>query len=190
MVIVGEEAASPGMEALDFNLLVSCLPRAPGRSRREIVTRLRALGDPAPLVVPTERKGVMQVRTSLDPRDAIRRLRTLRHDAPAAFRCTTKWVPVDTWTAPDTDALRNAVLALRDRIHSGERWRVSIERRTAVGPEPAALIAALAALIDGTVDLGHPDKIVRIELFTDRAAVSVVAPEETLSVLGTQPEVA
>jgi tRNA(Ser,Leu) C12 N-acetylase TAN1 len=40
------------------------------------------------------------------------------------------------------------------------------------------------------VDLGHPDKIVRIELFTDRAAVSVVAPEETLSVLGTQPEVA
>lgn len=168
----------------DFNLLVSFSWRAPGRSRREIAARLRALGDPAPLVVPTDRKGIMIARTRLDPREAIHGLRALHHDAPAAFRYTFKWVPVDLWTAPDAESLRQAVVRLRDRIRPGERWRISIERRAPACPVPAVLIAALAPLIDGTVDLSHPDKILRIELFSDRAAVAVVTHEEMFSIVG------
>lgn len=128
----------------------------------------------------------MTVRTSLDAREAIRRLRTLHHDSPATFRYTTKWVPVDVWATPDTDSLRQAVAGLRDRIRPGERWRISIERRAPGGPARAELIAALAPLIDEKVDLSHPDKLLRIELLSDRAAVSVVTPEEMFSVVGGQ----
>jgi tRNA(Ser,Leu) C12 N-acetylase TAN1 len=167
------------------NLLVSCAPRAPGRSRREIVARLRGLGDPAPLVSPTERKGIMMVRTSLDPRDVVRRLRALHHAAPGAFRYTARWLPVDLWAAPDTESLRQVVAGLRERIGPGERWRMSIERRAAGGPPPAELIAALAPLIAGKVDLTHPDKVLRLEVFRERAAVSIVTPDEIFSVGGT-----
>jgi tRNA(Ser,Leu) C12 N-acetylase TAN1 len=166
------------------NLLVSCAPRAPGRSRREIVARLRGLGDPAPLVSSTERKGIMTVRTSLDPRDVVRRLRALHHDAPAAIRYTTRWLPVDAWTAPDTESLRRVVTGLRERIGPGERWRMSIERRAPGGPPPAELIAALAPLIEGKVDLTHPDKVLRLEVFSERAAVSIVTPDEIFSARG------
>jgi tRNA(Ser,Leu) C12 N-acetylase TAN1 len=166
-----------------FNLLVSASPRAPARSRREIVARLRAVGDPAPLVIPTERRGVMVVRTSLDAREAIRRLQALHRDAPAAFRYTSRWLPVDAWTAAEPESLRPVVAALRDRIRPGERWRMSIERRATGGPAPADLIVNLASLIDNEVDLVHPDRVVRIELFRDRAAVSVVAPAEVFSVV-------
>ena len=65
----------PWTEGLeDANLLVSILWRAPGRARREIVGRLRALGDASPLVTPTGRRGLMAVRTSLDARTVVRAL--------------------------------------------------------------------------------------------------------------------
>ena len=168
-------------ELADVNLLVSSSWRAPGRSRREIIARLRALGDPAPVVTPTERKGIIAVRTSLDPRMVIRGLRAAHQSTPEVFRCTFKWVPVDLWSAADLEALRQAVTRLRDRIAPDERWRLTIERRADVGPPLREIIEALATLVDRKVDLGHPDKILRVELFADRAALAVVTSVETFS---------
>jgi tRNA(Ser,Leu) C12 N-acetylase TAN1 len=165
----------------DANLLVSVSWRAPGRARREIVGRLRALGDEAPVARPTDRKGVMSVRTTLDPRAAIQRLRELHHSAPGAFRYTYKWVPVDLWSAPDLASVRQAVTRLRDRIAPGERWRVTVERRAAECPPAAEVIAAVVDLVDRTVDLDHPDKILLIELFERQAALAVAAPTDTLT---------
>jgi tRNA acetyltransferase TAN1 len=163
------------------NLLVSCSWRAPGRARREILARLRAVGDPAPVVSRTERKGILSVRTTLDPRDVIRRLRETHDRAPHAFRYTYKWVPVDTWTAPDLPSLRQELTRLRDRIGPTERWRITVERRAAGCPPAAETIAALVDLVDRKVDLSHPDKILLVELFTGRAALAIVAPSDTFT---------
>jgi tRNA(Ser,Leu) C12 N-acetylase TAN1 len=163
------------------NLLVSSSWRAPGRARREILGRLRALGDDAAVVSRTERKGILAVLTALDPREAIRRLRGVHEAAPGAFRYTYKWVPVDVWTASDIAALRAAVTQLRDRIAPGERWRVTVERRTGRCPPAPEVIAAVVDLVDRTVDLTHPSKILLIELFERDAALAVVSPIETLT---------
>ena len=163
------------------NLLVSVAWRAPGRSRREIVARLRALGDDAPLVSPTGQRGVMVVRTTLDPRGVIRRLRLLQSTAPGAFRFTYKWVPVDLWSASDVASLREAVTRLRERIAPGERWRITVERR-ALGCPPARELIDVADLVDRKVDLVHPDKILVIEVFESSAALAVVTPEDVLTV--------
>jgi tRNA(Ser,Leu) C12 N-acetylase TAN1 len=171
---------------MGFNLLVSIAAWAPGRSRREIVARLRGVGDPAPVVEATERRGIVAVSTCLDPRAVVRALRALHKEAPDAFRYTLRWTPVDLWCGPDLESLRQAVTGLRARIAPGERWRMNVERRTATGPPPSEIIAGLADLVDAKVDLSHPDRILRIEMFTDRAALAVVAPDETLSVLRAQ----
>ena len=85
------EPWTEGLEGLeDANLLVSILWWAPGRARREIVGRLRALGDASPLVAPTSRRGLMAVRTSLDARTVVRALRELAATRPEAFRTTCK----------------------------------------------------------------------------------------------------
>ena len=168
------------MEA-DANLLVSASWRAPGRARREIVGRLRALGDEAPVVCPTDRKGIVTVRTALDPREAIRRLRGVHQAAPGVFRYTYKWVPVDRWSGPDLASLGQAVIRLRDRIAPGERWRITVERRAEGCPPATEVIAAVVDLVDRTVDLDEPDKILLIELFERQAALAVITPADTLT---------
>lgn len=174
----------------DANLLVSTSWRTPGRARREIISRLRALGDTAPQVSRTERKGVMSVRTALDPREVIRRLRAGHGGAPDRFRSTFKWVPVDLWSALDVGSLRQAVTRLRDRIGSGERWRLSVERRAEGCPPALEIIAALADLVDRKVDLTHPDKILLIELFEHSAALAVLTPAETFTPAAASPHAA
>jgi tRNA(Ser,Leu) C12 N-acetylase TAN1 len=172
-----------GVDTIDFNLLVSASAWAPERSRREIRAVLRAIGDSAPLVEPTERQGMLAVRTTLDPRVSIRAVRALHHESPAAFRYTRRWVPIDIWSGADLESLRRAVTELRPRIAAGERWRMNVERRAPECPPVSEIITACADLIANTVDLSHPDKILRIELFRDRAALAVVTPEETMSVV-------
>jgi hypothetical protein len=93
------------------NLLVSFGWRAPGRAGREIRGRLRALGDPEPVTGPTLSRGVLAVRTRLDPRAVVRELRAVCRASPETFCHTTRWVPVDVWTAPELGAMRAAVCA-------------------------------------------------------------------------------
>jgi tRNA acetyltransferase TAN1 len=121
---------------------------------------------------------------ALDPREVVRRLRALCERDPRAFRYTLKWVPVDRWTRPELPAMQEAVAQLRSRIGPDETWRMSVERRSTTTPLDASeVVRTLAELIDARVDLGHPDKVVLVQLFADRVAFSVVAPGEIFSVV-------
>jgi tRNA(Ser,Leu) C12 N-acetylase TAN1 len=133
------------------------------------------------MVFRTDRKGVIAAWTALDPRGAIRSLRDFHEVTPGAFRYTYKWVPVDVWTAPDVASLREAVSQLRDRIEPGERWRVTVERRTDRCLSTPEVIAAVVDLVDRKVDLTHPGKILLIQLFEREAALAVVTPADTLT---------
>ena len=175
---------------MDPNLLVSAGPRMPGRARREIVTRLRALGDEAPEVGPLLTRGIRGVRTSLDPRRVVVELRALCVRSPGAFRFTWRWVPVDLWTGTDLESMRQGVASLRGRIGPGESWRLTLERRAEDHLEAHTVIVALAALIDAKVDLSRPDKILLVEIFRDRVALAVVGPSELFSVVKAREEAA
>jgi tRNA(Ser,Leu) C12 N-acetylase TAN1 len=167
----------------DSSLLVSCYSRAPGPARREILSRLRALGDEAPLVIPTGVRGMLEVRTSLAPRWVVRELDKTYRQSPQAFRYTLKWVPVDAWTPPDLDSMKQAVSRLGDRIGAHETWRMTIERRAPSPLDPTTVIQTLAALIPASVSLTRADKILRIELFDDRVAISVLSAADVFSVV-------
>ena len=167
----------------DANLLVSILWRAPGRARKEIVRHLRALGDTTPLVMPTGRRGLVAVRTSLDPRALVRALREAVVSCPERFRATCKWVPVDLWTGVDVEAMRRGVTQLQGRIAPTERWRMTVEKRGQTAMPTPALIAALAEGVPARVDLTHPDKIVMVQLFATGVALSVLAPADVFSIV-------
>jgi protein-L-isoaspartate(D-aspartate) O-methyltransferase len=167
----------------DFNLLVSTLPLAAGRARREVVARVRAVTGAAPEAAQALARGILAVKVRPDPRQVVQRLRALCERDPRAFRATLRWVPVDRWTRPELPAMRAAVAELRSRIRPGETWRMTVERRTATPrPDPGGVIRELADLVDARVDPSHPDKILLVQLFGDRVALSVVAPGETFSV--------
>jgi tRNA(Ser,Leu) C12 N-acetylase TAN1 len=184
-------AAAPGPaaggEQPDYNLLVSSSWWGRGAVAREIRELLGAVGDDRPRVEPTVARGLTGVRTALDPRRAVAELRRMLEQTPRRFRFTAKWVPVDAWTAADIGALKAALPALRGRIARGDRWRMTVEKHQHVRHHTRDVVAALAPLIDARVDLAAPDKIVRIDLVGDRAALAVLAPSEILSVAAAAP---
>jgi tRNA(Ser,Leu) C12 N-acetylase TAN1 len=90
-------------------------------------------------------------------------------------------VPVDLWTPSDIDSMRKAVGQLKDRIGEGETWRMTVEKRRH-GAHTQELIARLAPLLTARVDLHHPQRILRVDIVGPFAALSVLGPDEILSV--------
>jgi len=169
----------------DFNLLVSCAWGAYGRARREILRILRKLGDEEPLVKRTAARGIIGVRTTINSREVIQRLRELFDKDHVLIQHTLKWVPVDLWTSSTLDSMKEGIVALRKKIHSGERWRMTVETRRYTRFHKIEIITELADLIDEEVDLENPDKIFRIEIIGKYAGLSVSAPQDIFSVAKT-----
>jgi len=165
----------------DFNLLVSCPWTLTGRARREIIHFIRLLGDEEPIVERTLARGIVGVKTRLDPREVVRRLRGFFNEDPSGFQYTLKWVPVDVWTGSDIESMKAAVDAVRDRIGKGERWRMTVEKRRYALYHRIDIIRELAELVDEKVDLTNPDKILRVDIIGKFAGISVLSPDETFS---------
>jgi len=166
----------------DFNLLISYPWGVYGRAKKEIVQVLKMLGDEGPVVKRTFAGGIIGVKTSLDSREVVRGLRRLFGEDPFVLQYTLKWVPVDLWTLSDMDSMKEAVRKLRNRIHGGERWRMTVEKRRYNRHHKIEIIRELAELIDEKVDLENPEKILRVDIIGGYAGVSVLTPKEVFSV--------
>jgi tRNA acetyltransferase TAN1 len=140
-----------------------------------------SLGDSSPVIERTIARGILGVRTSLDPRKVVAKLNELVAENPNAINYVLKLRPVDLWTAPTIADLKVAVSSLKGQIRLGERWGMEVELRRFTTLHKMEIIEQLAELIDEKVDLRNPDKMVRIEILGNSAAVSVLRPEDVFS---------
>lgn len=166
----------------DFNLLVSCSWGAYGKAKKEITHILGTLGDENPLVKRTVAKGIVGVRTCLDSREVTRRLRALFDEGSLVIQHTLKWVPVDLWACSDMDSMKRAVAGLKNRIHAGEKWRMTVEKRRYTRYHKVEIIRELADLIDEKVNLSDPDKILRVDIIGRYSGMSILTPKDVFSV--------
>lgn len=166
----------------DFNLLVTHPWRAYRRARAEILALLRTLGDDTPAVRRTLARGVIGVKTILDPRGVTKGLRALYERDPLVFNDTCTWLPVDVWVSAEVETMKQAIDRLRDRIEAGETWRMTLERRRYTRHHQLELIRLLAEPVTAKVDLVHPDKILRVDVLGRHAAISVLTPDDIFSV--------
>ena len=166
----------------DFNLLVSCSWGVYGKAKKEIIHILEILGDESPLVKRTIAEGIIGVKTRLNSREVAYGLRRLFDEDHFAFQYTLKWVPVDLWTLSDMDSMKEGVRKLRKRIHVGERWRMTVEKRRYSLHHKIEVIRELADLVDEKVDLENPEKILRVDIIGRYAGISVLIPQDVFSV--------
>ncbi|RLI42889.1 hypothetical protein DRO69_09900 [Candidatus Bathyarchaeota archaeon] len=166
----------------EFNLLVSYSWGAYREAKDEILRILRMLNDENPIVKRTVAMGIMGVKTSLDPREVVHKLRGMFNKDPFILQQTMKWVPVDLWTHSDINSMRDAVKVLRSRIQAGEKWRITVEKRRYTRYHKIEIITALAELIDEEVDLENPDKILRVDIIGRYAGLSILKPQDVFSV--------
>lgn len=173
-----------------FNLLVSCSWGGFRRAKGEITRVLQLLGDENPIVKPTFAKGVIGVKTRLNPREAVQELRKLFKEDPSILQHTSKWIPVDLWTYSTMAFMKRTVTELGKSILKGEKWRLTLEKRRYTLHHKIEIIRELAELIDRKVDLENPDKIIRIDIIGKYAGVSLLKPQEVFSVEKTLIETA
>ena len=165
-----------------FNLLVSFSSVNFWKAREEIEGILERLGDDRPLIEMTIARGILGVKTSLVPRQVVRRLRELFEEDPLTFQYTVKWVPIDAWASSDMDSMKRVVMELKGGIGKGEKWRMTVEKRRYTKLHSIEIIRELAELIDEKVDLENPDKILRIDIIGRYAGISILKPNNVFSV--------
>jgi tRNA(Ser,Leu) C12 N-acetylase TAN1 len=165
----------------DYNLLVSHGRGLSSKARREILALLEELGDGEPRVERTLARGVLGVRTVLDPFDIVHRLRTLYKESPELFAYCLKWIPVDRWTFSDIKSMKVVVEELRDKIGEDEKWRMTVEKRRYTILHSSEVIRELASLIDRKVDLEDYDKELRVDIFGRYAGLSVLRKGDIFS---------
>jgi len=166
---------------MDYNLLATAEQISLSQACSELWMNLRAIGDPEPSVNRSRIRGVILAKTSMNPVDAIHRLRAHMAEEPERYRYVYRVMPVQAWTDTRVESIVKEVASMRGVVEPGDSFRVTLEkRRTRL--RSLEVIEPVAAAIDRRVELEAPDWVVLVEIMGNETGVSIVRPLDTLNV--------
>lgn len=166
----------------DFNLLATTSRGNEGDVCSELWYLLNEVGDSAPTVDKTGVSGLIAVKTAIDPFEAVDKFREVLRERPYEFRYTLRIIPIEKVVRTDLEEIQRVATDFGSRIGEEETFRVTVEKRfTEVATQD--IIEAAAANIEGRVDLNKPDKILLIEVVGGLTGMSLIRPDDILSVM-------
>jgi tRNA acetyltransferase TAN1 len=166
----------------EFNLLVTTSRGYESHARSELRYLLQEIGDSSPHVEKTGISGLIAVKTDLEALEAISQFRAIMRQRPYEFRFTLRVIPIEKVIQTDLEQIQTAVAELSSKIGENETFRVTVEKRFTTA-HTKDIIEKVATNIKRKVNLTRPDKIVLIEVLGGLTGVSVIKPEDILSVL-------
>jgi tRNA acetyltransferase TAN1 len=147
----------------------------------ELWMLLRTAGDETPSVTRTRVKGLIAAETSLEPLEAIRRIRGELREKPESFKNLLRIIPIEATVPTEIDEIVETAQGLAEKIPVDESFRVTLEkRRTKL--RSRGVIDAVAEKIDRKVDLEEPDWVILVEIVGKRTGIAVVPRDGILSV--------
>jgi tRNA acetyltransferase TAN1 len=166
----------------DFNLLATTARGNEEDACSEIWYLLGEIGDSAVKVDKTGITGLIAARTAFNPFEIIEKFRSILREKPYEFRYILRVIPVEKVVRTYLSEIQYAVTELSSKINEDETFRITVEKRF-TKTSTNDIIAAAAANIERRVDLSQPDKIVLIEVVGGLTGVSVVKPQDILSIM-------
>jgi len=164
-----------------FNLLVTTAKGSEEDACSEIWFLIGEMGDREVKVDKTGIRGLIAAKSALDPFAVISKLRNVLKERPYEFRYTLRAIPIEKVVHTDLNEIQQAITELASKITENETFRITVEKRfTTI--QTADIIEAAAANILRKVDLTKPNRIVLIEVVGGSTGVSVIKPEDILSV--------
>ena len=125
--------------------------------------------------------GVVEVEAE-NPKGLLTFLTEFVKSEPFKVRFIMRVIPVDRVVDTKMEEISKAVKELSASIGSGETFRVTIEARDSPYDDKE-LIDAVADVVDRKVSLSSPDKIVFIQVFGEYTGISILAPQDILSIV-------
>jgi len=169
-----------------FNLFVSVMKGFEIPACEEMKDLLEQLGDTNPQVTTSIAQGIILAYTNLDPFIVIKRIKELIQKDKFRYLLIIKIRPIESVVETDLEEIKQVCSNLVDKkIRKNETFRITLERRfTNVARND--LITAAASNIDRKVDLKQADKIVFIEVLENSVGISILSPEDEVSIIKEQ----
>lgn len=166
----------------DFNLLVTTSRGNEEDACSELWYLLGEIGDSAPSVDKTGVAGLIAAKTAFNSFEVIEKFRKILRERPYEFRYTLRIIPVEKIVRTDLGEIQRTATELASKIARNETFRVTVEKRF-TETSTRDIIEAAAANIERVVNLNKPDKILLIEVIGGLTGVSVIKPDDILSVM-------
>lgn len=105
-------------------------------------------------------------------------VRSLSDIDKTKFKYTFYWWPVDEWCKSTIEEMQKCIKKLQEGIKPDESWKMDLAKRKAK-EYPKDIILKLTEVIDKKkVDLKNPSKIIKVEIISDKAAISLLTKNE------------
>lgn len=166
----------------DFNLLATTSRGNERDACSELWYLLGEIGDSAPDVEKTGVSGLIAAKTAFNPFGVIEKLRRILLERPYEFRYTLRIIPIEKVVCTDLGEIQCVATELSSKIGENETFRVTVEKRFTAMPS-RNIIEEVAANIERKVDLSKPDKILLIEVIGGLTGISVIKPDDVISIM-------
>lgn len=166
----------------DFNLLATTSRGNERDACSELSYLLGEIGDSAPNVEKTGVSGLIAANTAFNPFLVIEKLRKILHERPYEFRYALRIIPIEKVVRTDLGEIQRVAAELSSKIGGNETFRVTVEKRFTAMPS-RSIIEEVAANIERKVDLSKPDKILLIEVVGGLTGISVIKPDDIISIM-------
>jgi len=164
----------------NFNLIVSTYRFREEEAQAEILDLLEQFGDPESECEITEIKGILLANSTIDPIEAVARLKALISSDPWQIRYILRVLPIEAVVATDLGCIRLAAKELASRIGNVDRFRITVEKRHSP-LSSTDIISSIAGEIQSKVDLDNPDWVVLVQVLGAKTGISVIRPQQTFS---------
>ena len=124
--------------------------------------------------------GVIEVEAE-NPKELLSFIANFVRSEPFKVRYIMRILPVDKVIDTKLEEVVKGVKDLSSRIGPSETFRITIETRDSPYSDKQ-LIDAIADVVDRKVNLNSPDKVVFIQVFGEYTGISVVSPQDILSI--------
>ncbi|MDR0318812.1 MAG: THUMP domain-containing protein, partial [Nitrososphaerota archaeon] len=118
----------------------------------------------------------------LNPYVAVERLHDILKERPYEFRFALRIIPVERVVLTDLETIKQTACELASRIDENETYRITIEKRFTT-LHTTDIISAVATEIQRKADMKNPNKIVLIEIMGAVTGISLIKPNEVISVM-------
>ena len=117
----------------------------------------------------------------MDPIQAVHQIKDFVELKPFKLQYLLKFVPIQKVMITDFDLIEEYVLEQLDQIAPEESFKIVINKRR-IHQEKIEIITKLAKNITRTVNLDHPDKIIRLEIIGKYTGISILKDGDVFSI--------
>ena len=161
------------------NLLISYEPSKREKAREELQTVFKEIKEKH-RILDEKHKGVFKLRVK-EPKSIVRRLNNKHSKKPHLFETTFKYIPIDKWSKSTITDMSKHMRAFNRQMNNRHSWKMHLKKRKHKSSSTSLIIKLTDHIQKPKVNLVNPDKIVHINIFGKKAALSLLRRTEMLN---------